>query len=346
MEARMRLHDKKTIIKTAILVVLILTILIAPFYRAVFESLPFRTADNAGIEYVDEAFDRALIAFALARAANAIISVVQDSEIDIAPAGVGVTIAIGEALDPVNDMIERFSWVMLVSLVSLGIQKLLIDISPWISIKIILLPALILVLSGLWIEKDWGRKCHFYGLRLLFLALLIRFCIPAVALVNDQVYQLFLDKPYSSAVAGIEQGTVALRNMDPMADAPGSKEADGFWAEVRKKAEQAGETINLQHRISRMKSRLSGMIENLLQMIAVFILNTVILPIAFLWLLVRLFRVVTGSESLHQIEQLLLMKIDGRGSATESGVMSEAVHPARDSEQAEVDKKHKDIESD
>ncbi len=343
----MQLTDKRVLFKSVILATLILTILIAPFYRAVFESLPFRSADDAGIEYVDEAFDRALIAFALARATNAIISVVQDSEIDIAPAGVGVTIAIGEALDPVNDMIERFSWVMLVSLVSLGIQKLLIDISPWVSVKFFLLPALAMLLAGLWLERRWAHRCRYYGLRLLFLALLIRFCIPAVALVNNQVYQLFLDPHYSSAVVGIEQGNVALRNMDPLADAPGSKEADGFWAEVRKKAEQAGEAINLQHRISRMQSRLSGMIENLLKMIAVFILNTVILPIAFLWLLVRLFRVITGSESLHQIEQLLMMKIDGRGSVTESGVVgSEAVHPARDSEQTEVDKKHKDIETD
>ena len=63
----MQLTDMKKLIKTAILFVLILTILIAPFYRAVFESLPFRTADNAGIEYVDAAFDRALVAFALSR---------------------------------------------------------------------------------------------------------------------------------------------------------------------------------------------------------------------------------------------------------------------------------------
>ena len=123
--------DSKAL-KTVVLIILLLLILVPPFYRTVFESLPFESADSAGIEYVDKAFDRALIAFALARATNAIISIIQDSEIDIAPAGIGVTIAIGEALDPINDMIERFSWVMLVSLVSLGIQKLLIEISPWL----------------------------------------------------------------------------------------------------------------------------------------------------------------------------------------------------------------------
>lgn len=343
----MRLYDKKAIVKTGILILLILIILTPPLYRTIFESNPFRAADDAGIEYVDEAFDRALIAFALARATNAIISVVQDSEIDIAPAGIGVTIAIGEALDPINDMIERFSWVMLVSLVSLGIQKLLIDISPWVSVKFFLLPSLTLLLAGLWIKGSWAYSCRYYGLRLLFLALLIRFCIPVVALANDQVYKLFLDQHYASAVVGIEQGNVALRNMDPLADAPGSKEPEGFWAEVKKKAEQAGEAINLQHRISRMKSRLSGMIENLLKMIAVFTLNTVILPIAFLWLLARLFRVVTGSGSLHQLEQMLRMKIYGhKAEDTSEVLLSEAVHPGRDSEQAEVDKKHKDIETD
>jgi len=339
-------HVKRRIAKTAILLALVLTVLVPPFYRAVFDSAPFRLADSAGSEYVDAAFNRALVAFALARTTNAIISVVQDSEIDIAPAGIGVTIAIGEALDPINDMIERFSWVMLVSLVSLGIQKLLIDISPWIGIKLFLLPALLLLTAGLWSERGWAGRCRFYGVRLLFLALLVRFCIPLVALANDQVYNLFLDKHYAAAVTGIETGNVALSNMDPLSDERGGQETEGFWQEMRRKVEQASEAVDLQHRISRMKSRLSGMIENLLKMIAVFVLNTVLLPIGFLWLLARLFQVLTASDSLHSLEQLLMTRIAGPVPTPPAGMASEPVHPARDDEQPEVDKKNEDVKSD
>ena len=135
--------QKMKFLKSGILLILVSLLLVPPFYQTVFESRIFKSADELGVEYVDDAFNRALVSFALARTTNAIISVIQDSEIDIAPAGIGVTIAIGEALDPINDMIERFSWVMLVSLVSLGMQKMLIEISPWISFKLLLLPALV-----------------------------------------------------------------------------------------------------------------------------------------------------------------------------------------------------------
>jgi hypothetical protein len=40
-------------------------------------------------------------------------------------------IALAVYLDPVNDLVERFSWVMMAATVSLGIQNVLLDISTW-----------------------------------------------------------------------------------------------------------------------------------------------------------------------------------------------------------------------
>jgi len=85
----------------------------------------------------------------LARGFNAVVSVFQESEVQLEPAGVGVSLALGQALDPINDLVERFSWVMLASLTSLGIQKFLIEITPFLSIQILLLLALCALLAGL-----------------------------------------------------------------------------------------------------------------------------------------------------------------------------------------------------
>ena len=80
---------------------------------------------RAEIEY-EKLFQRALITFALARTINGVISVVQGTEIALQPAGVGVTLTPGEILDPVNDLIERFSWIMMGATVSLGIQNVML----------------------------------------------------------------------------------------------------------------------------------------------------------------------------------------------------------------------------
>lgn len=85
--------------------------------------------DKTGQEVTEAAFKRALLTFGVARGLNGAISVAQGTEISISPGGLGLNLTPGEILDPVNDLIERFSWVMLMSSTSLGIQQIFITIS-------------------------------------------------------------------------------------------------------------------------------------------------------------------------------------------------------------------------
>ena len=85
-------------------------------------SFTFALDENA-MKLQNEAFDRALVSFGLAKGLNAVISLIQGTQLSFAPVGVGVSFSVGEALDPFNDIVERFSWIMLAATVSLGIQK-------------------------------------------------------------------------------------------------------------------------------------------------------------------------------------------------------------------------------
>ncbi|MGB1109342.1 MAG: hypothetical protein ACPG4N_03245 [Gammaproteobacteria bacterium] len=86
-----------------------------------------RSLDQAALVQLDESFKRALATYAIVRGINAIISVVQGTEVAIEPGGVGVILAPGEIFDPINDLAERFSWVMLLASASLGAQRLLVS---------------------------------------------------------------------------------------------------------------------------------------------------------------------------------------------------------------------------
>ncbi len=279
-----------------VLIAILLIVIFTPVLTdVVFESAPFKRADEVGRTYVDEAFDRALIAFALARAANAVISVIQDSEVDISPAGVGVTIAVGEVLDPLNDMIERFSLVMLVSLVSLGVQKFLIEVVPWFSLKFLLAPSLMLFLVGLWKQHPWSGTISSLARRLLILALLLRFSVPAVAIVNEQVYQLFLNQQYVEAMDGLQQGKQTLSEFTSLSDRQGSSTETGFIASLKATALQFQAATDLRQQIERLSEKLGAMVRDLLSMIVIFLLNTVLLPLTFLWGVYKLFgRMTTG----------------------------------------------------
>ena len=94
--------------------------------------------DEKGVTYTDDAFKRALITFGIARGLNGVISVAQGTEIAVHPAGFGVNFTPGQILDPVNDLVEQFSWIMLASSASLGIQKVLLSISSTTVVTLLL----------------------------------------------------------------------------------------------------------------------------------------------------------------------------------------------------------------
>ncbi|MCB1944024.1 MAG: hypothetical protein KDI53_18575, partial [Candidatus Accumulibacter sp.] len=81
---------------------------------------------------------RALVSFATARALNAVISVAQGTEVSMQPAGMGVVLTPGQLLDPVNDLVEQFSHLMLAASVAFGVQKVLISIGAYWVISLLL----------------------------------------------------------------------------------------------------------------------------------------------------------------------------------------------------------------
>ena len=203
---------KKSIaIRTIVLIILVFVTLLPGPRRLVFENPIMAGMDAKATAYVDAGLKRAGAAFLLARTMNAIISVFQESELQLEPGGVGVTFALGQALDPINDMVERFSWVMLVCVTSLGIQKVLIEIGPWVSISLVLSLGLLFLLAGLWIGNKVSFNFRRVGGTIVLLAVLIRFAVPVMTFLNDQVYQAVLEKKYIESTGQIEENTEKLK---------------------------------------------------------------------------------------------------------------------------------------
>ncbi|MEM7279482.1 MAG: hypothetical protein AAF385_15320, partial [Pseudomonadota bacterium] len=91
--------------------------------------------DQGGEHFADKAFKRAFVTFAVARGLNGVISVAQGTEVAVEPGGVGVNFGVGQILDPVNDLVERFYTVMLVATSSLGLQKFLLTMGSWWGVR-------------------------------------------------------------------------------------------------------------------------------------------------------------------------------------------------------------------
>jgi len=253
----------------------------------------FSTVDRYAEQEYENLFQRALITFALARALNGVISAVQGTELALAPAGVGVTLTPGEVLDPVNDLVERFSWIMLGATLSLGVQQVLLDIGQWWGVKVLVA---LLCLGWLWFRWRQERngasedgQLGRYLLKALVVVLFLRFAVPLAMIANEAIYSIFLESRYQESTQVIENAGAQIEQVNAAA-ATVPKVEEGILDSIGRTFNSTRQSLDFQRRLSYITERASEVIEHLLQLSVVFIFQTGILPIAFLWIFLRLFQ--------------------------------------------------------
>lgn len=250
--------------------------------------------DGYAEEDLDALFKRALISFALARTLNGVISAVQGTEVALQPAGVGVTLTPGEILDPVNDLVERFSWIMLGATISLGIQQVMLDVGQWWGIRVMLC-----VLGLGWLvlrllrrnKSSFSRPAFERALFYMLVAtVFIRFAVPLALIANEAVYDVFLESRYQASTQELEAvGQVLEEESGQIKDSPTAAggESRSIIGQV---FDGARKTLDLEQKVAEIRIKTAELIEHLIQLSVVFILQTGILPLAFLWILLSVFR--------------------------------------------------------
>lgn len=249
------------------------------------------TADEYGHRYTQDALKRALVTFAIARGINGVISVAQGTEVAIEPAGVGVNFAPGQILDPLNDLVEWFSWVMLMAATSLGIQELLLTI-----LSGHLFTGLLIAVAGVALALLWWRRREPLPLRgglwrLLLLLMMVRFAVPLMALSNEALYRLYMAERYLSASAHIEAATERIseinRTTESAAQVP---EDDSLLGSAKRFYQSTLSALDVRGYIDRYQQAAADVSEQVVTLIVVFVMQTVLLPLFFLWSLVQLGR--------------------------------------------------------
>ena len=247
------------------------------------------TLDSAGSAHVDEAFRRALLGFALARGLNGVISVAQGTEIAVQPAGMGVNFTPGEILDPINDLVERFSWIMMLATSSLGVQKILLSMSAWegLIIGLVLVGAL-LVASRL---LATSRRVRIVLQRVFLFLLLLRFMMPAIAIANDWVYRTFLEADYVAATGTLERAREAIGEINEEVAAERRIPApEGLLDRARNAYRQALESVDIDARLEEYRLAADTISESTIRLVVVFLMQTLVFPLVFLYVVLGLLR--------------------------------------------------------
>ncbi len=242
--------------------------------------------DTLGRETAANAFSRALVTFAIARTLNGVISVAQGTEVAVEPAGVGVNFAPGQMLDPINDLVERFSSVMLVATSALGAQNILLRISEWWGVTAFLAVAAAAFVISLWLSpqspwRDWAY-------RLMLIAFVTRFAVPLAVLGTSVVFDTFLETEYAAATAALQQASDEIREISQEDVTPPPPES--FLGRIGSFIDESLESANVAEKMERFRAGMSDASEHIVNLIVVFVLQTIVIPIAFLWLLAQAFK--------------------------------------------------------
>ena len=245
--------------------------------------------DRLGEDYAARAFARALVTFAAARTLNGVISVAQGTEVAVEPAGVGVIFAFGQILDPINDLVERFSTVMLVATSSLGLQNLLLRITGWWGTSALLLLAAGFLLASLWWPRRQSREPAGIAIRLLLISLFLRFAVPLLIISTSLVFDTFLATEQEAALQALETTSAEIDSVNQEL-APPAPSDDSLVNRFSSWIDRSLDSLDVEARIDGLGERVSQATEHIINLIVIFVLQTILMPLVFLWLLVELLK--------------------------------------------------------
>lgn len=248
------------------------------------------TLDRGAQEATDRVFRQALLTYAAARSLDAAVSLAEGTELALEPGGIGVTVSAGEILEPLDDLVEQFSSLMLISTTSLGIQSLLLRASAWGWLTALLILALLARVVAAFAPERVPPTARSVLARTAALLLIARFAVPAYALGTTVVFERFLQPGQEEAVEALEETSTDVREMEEL-DA--DEIEPGLAGRVSRWFSGAMQRLDVAQRVEELQERIGEAVDHLVHLMVVFVLQTLVLPVAFLWLLTRVLTGVT-----------------------------------------------------
>lgn len=240
--------------------------------------------------YFRDSISKAGISYGICRIVNGTVSVIKESTLQLEPGGIGMSLAVGQLVDPINDMVERLSHVLVMAITSLGIQELTYEIGvatapPLLALLFFLIAALV------WIEHERILSVRRILINSCIIIFIARFFLPLSSLANDFLQKGFFEERISTANAQLDRGLVDLDNLSKIK----LPEKDGWLESIGNNAQSLKQkTTEFRQVIASIAKNKEQIIESLLQLtflyLGIFIIQVLILPLLTFWLLVQIVR--------------------------------------------------------
>ena len=247
--------------------------------------------DTYGEKYTAEGLTRSSAAFVIAKGLNGAISVVQGTEVAMEPAGIGLILTPGQILDPVNDLVERFSWVMLICTTSIGIQTILLAIFSSLFFSVVVAILLFLMVLFIWKCQSTSINLRNILYRVTAFIIILRFFIPIMAITSDGLYKAFLEQTYTISKDHLEQSETTIANLSKDNQQIDNDAIDQSWYErLSNSINDAIDAIDVDKRVEQLEKEAEDLSKHIINLIVVFTMQTILFPLFFIWLVMKLIK--------------------------------------------------------
>jgi hypothetical protein len=249
-----------------------------------------KPADSA----LSNALSSTLVLFASVRGVDAVVSAVAGTELSMTPAGVGMTLAPGELLDPVNDLIEQLGELLMLVLTLLGLEKLGLALLGSFWVRALTATLLATAAGMLWLRptQTWSRGVR----KLVLMLVMVRVLLPLAAIGGELIARHVVDTRAGDAESALvlmsqnitaEQEQTAATASDTTED---PQPEPGFFDRLGDAVQSVGSSLDVQARMARLALQLESGVNHLVDLLALVTLRAVLFPALFLfacWLLLR-----------------------------------------------------------
>ena len=292
--------------------------------------------DKPGQTYLLETSKQVGIAFASARLLNGMLSLIEEMELS-AELGVGGTVSPGEVLEPLDDLAERFSVVMLVNLATVSGILLLGEMGKLMGLALLVPLGILVLAASLWTDPDRRSAVARTGYKIVLLGLFLRLFVPAIGMGSLVLDNLILDKKQTEAVQKMPEFVRQKAKSQELAEKIGedgaeSQEAGGdkrqelFYGILGMGAEIKNKMGEIKKDMVKLKDSLPQIIDSIVQQIVIFVIKSIVLPLIFLLILLRFYRWLAespraGSDTERKLKEFISRERQGKGE-TASGPSS------------------------
>ncbi|NDY73958.1 hypothetical protein DO021_16060 [Desulfobacter hydrogenophilus] len=275
------METNPAIAKPIILVVIALTLFMLPGLK-----LPY--LDQKAETYFSEAITKAGLAYSVCRIVNASVSVIKESQIQIEPAGLGVSLAAGQALDPLDDMTERASDIIVTAIVSLGIQKIAYELSVEFAPVLIAIFLIAFVIATI-LKSVRAKTIRDIILKSIVLIAVARLCLPTASIISSYLNGNYFSPEIIKVKDELAMSYPVIERLKDVR----MPEINGVLGTVKNGFNFVGEkTADLKTSLKEMIQNMGSMVSNLLKLsslyVALFVIQVVLLPVGIFWLLSRI----------------------------------------------------------